>query len=147
MRDVERQLDGIDGQSRATLEELISRTKRILTQKQKDKSKLYALHAPEVECLAKGKARKPYELGVKVSITTTHKEGLVVGARSMPGNPYDVHTLAEALEQAPILSDGRRPDGLIGGSVRRYVSAAKTCRSGLSIRCHMTTLSHSSKAC
>jgi IS5 family transposase len=57
-------------------------------------------HAPEVESLAKGKVRIPYEYGVKVSITTTHKEGLVVGARSMPGNPYDGHTLAEALEQA-----------------------------------------------
>jgi IS5 family transposase len=42
---------------------------------------------------------------VKVSITTTHKEGLVVGMRSMPGNPYDGHTLAEALEQAAILCD------------------------------------------
>ena len=55
--------------------------------------------------MAKGKIRIPYEFGVKVSITTTHKEGLVVGARSMPGNPYDEHTLAEALEQAEILSD------------------------------------------
>ncbi len=63
------------------------------------------MHAPEVECLAKGNARTPYEFGVKVSITTTHKEGLVIGARSMPGNPYDGHTLAEALEQAAILSD------------------------------------------
>jgi len=105
MRDVERQLDGVAQQSRAALEELIGRTKRILSQKQKDKNKLYALHAPEVECISKGKARKPYEFGVKVSITTTHKEGLVVGARSMPGNPYDGHTLAEALEQAAILSD------------------------------------------
>ena len=42
---------------------------------------------------------------VGLSITTTHKEGLVVGMRSMPGNPYDGHTLAEALEQAVILSD------------------------------------------
>jgi IS5 family transposase len=49
--------------------------------------------------------RKPYEFGVKVSIMTTHKEGLVVGARLMPGNPYDGHTLAEALEQASILSE------------------------------------------
>jgi len=105
MRDVERQLDDVAQQSRAALEDLLGRTKRILTQKQKDKNKLYALLAPEVECLAKGKARKPYEFGVKVSITTTHKEGLVVGARSMPGNPYDGHTLAEALEQAAILSD------------------------------------------
>src|ERR1700684_3790834 len=52
------------------------------------------------------KARpRPYEFGVKVSITTTHKEGLVVGMRSMPGNPYDGHTRAEALEQAAILCD------------------------------------------
>lgn len=105
MRDVERQVDSVSEGSRVALQELIGRTKRILSQKTKDKNKLYALHAPEVECLAKGKARTPYEFGVKVSITTTHKEGLVVGMRSMPGNPYDGHTLAEALEQAAILSD------------------------------------------
>jgi IS5 family transposase len=105
MRDVERQVDAVADCSHAALQELIGRTKRILSQKPKDKNKLYALHAPEVECLAKGKVRIPYEFGVKVSITTTHKEGLVVGMRSMPGNPYDGHTLAEALEQAAILSD------------------------------------------
>ena len=105
MRDVERQVAQVADNGRAALLELIASTKRILSQKQKDKNKLYALHAPEVECLSKGKARTPYEFGVKVSITTTHKEGLVVGARSMPGNPYDGHTLAEALEQAAILSD------------------------------------------
>lgn len=49
----------------------------------------------------------PYEFGVKVSITTTHKEGLVIGMRSMPGNPYDGHTLAEALEQASIVSEAK----------------------------------------
>ena len=106
MRDVERQVAQVADSGRAALLELIASTKRILSQKPKDKNKLYALHAPEVECLAKGKARTPYEFGgVKVSITTTHKEGLVVGMRSMPGNPYDGHTLAEALEQAAILSD------------------------------------------
>jgi IS5 family transposase len=52
-----------------------------------------------------GKACKPYEFGVKVSITTTHKEALVVRARSMPGNPYNTHTLIEALEEAAILSE------------------------------------------
>jgi IS5 family transposase len=105
MRDVERQVALVADPGRAAVLELIGRTKRILAQKPKDKNKLYALHAPEVECLAKGKARTPYEFGVKVSITTTHREGLVVGMRSMPGNPYDCHTLAEALEQAAILSD------------------------------------------
>ena len=77
---------------------------RILTQQTKDKDKLYALHAPEVECIAKGKVKTPYEFGVKVSIVTTLKEGLVVGARSMPGNPYDGHTLREALEQPEIVA-------------------------------------------
>ena len=105
MRDVERQIESVAEPSRVALRELLTRTKRIIAQKPKDKNKLYALHAPEVECIAKGKARNPYEFGVKVSITTTHKEGLVVGARSMPGNPDDGHTLAEALEQAAILSE------------------------------------------
>ncbi len=105
MRDVERQIEAVAEQGREALRELISRTKRIISQRPKDKDKLYALHAPEVECIAKGKACKPYEFDVKVSITTTHQEGLVVDARSMPGNPYDGHTLAEALEQAAILSD------------------------------------------
>lgn len=104
MRDVERQASQVGDSGHAALLELVARTKRILSQKPKNRNKLYALHAPEVECLAKGKARTPYEFGVKVSITTTHKEGLVVGMRSMPGNPYDGHTLAEALEQAAILS-------------------------------------------
>lgn len=71
--------------------------------------RLYALHAPEVECISKGKARTPYEFGVKVSIATTLKEGLVVGMRSMPGNPYDGHTLAETLEQVGILTGTDRP--------------------------------------
>jgi len=91
---------------------LIGRTKRILSQKPKDKNKLYALHAPEVECLAKGKVRTPYEFGVKVSITTTHKEGLVVGARSMPGNPYDGHTLSGAIQQVERLT-GHTPDDVM----------------------------------
>jgi IS5 family transposase len=56
-----------------------------------------------VECIGKGKARQPYEFGVKVSLAITHKNGLVVGARSFPGNPYDGHTLAQQLEQTNTL--------------------------------------------
>ncbi len=41
---------------------------------------------------------------MKVSIATTLKEGLVAGMRSMPGNPYDGHTLAETLEKVSILT-------------------------------------------
>lgn len=87
------------------LQTLMQRAERIRTQQPKDKHKLYALHAPEVDCIGKGKARKPYEFGVKVSVAITHKQGLMVGARSFPGNPYDGHILAEQLEQGAILTE------------------------------------------
>lgn len=103
-REVTEQLHRLPEAAKLKTQDLLSRTGRILAQRPKDKNKLYALHAPEVECISKGKARTPYEFGVKVSIATTHKEGLVVGMRSMPGNPYDGHTLAETLEQVGILT-------------------------------------------
>jgi IS5 family transposase len=77
----------------------LARAERIRTQQSNTKNKLYALHAPEVECISKGKARNPYEFGVKVSLAVTHKQGLMVGARSFPGNPYDGHVLSAQLEQ------------------------------------------------
>jgi IS5 family transposase len=82
---------------------MLTRAQRIRTQKRKDKDKLYALHAPEVECISRGKARKPYEFDVKTSVATTHKSGLVVGARTFPGNPYDAHVLRQQIEQTTIL--------------------------------------------
>jgi IS5 family transposase len=91
--------------SLTALHTLIERAQRIRTQRPKDKNKLYALHAPEVECIGKGKAGKPYEFGVKVSVAITHRQGLMVGARSFTGNPYDGHTLAEQLEQVGILTE------------------------------------------
>jgi IS5 family transposase len=106
-REVERQLDQLPDSVKPKARNLLASVARILTQQPKDKNKLYSLHAPETECISKGKARTPYEFGVKVSITTTLKEGLVLGARSMPGNPYDGHTLEEAIEQASILAEQR----------------------------------------
>ena len=98
-----------------TLKTLLERAERIRTQQRHDKNKLYALHAPEVECIGKGKARKPYEFGVKVSLAVTHKQGLMVGARAFPGNPFDGHTLAQQLEQTTnLLQDlGRTPKQVI----------------------------------
>ncbi len=104
-RDVQRNLDQIPEAHQARARDLLSRVNRILTQQRKDKNKLYALHAPEVECISKGKTRTPYEFGVKVTVATTLNEGLVVGIRSMPGNPWDGDTLEETVEQASILMD------------------------------------------
>jgi IS5 family transposase len=82
----------------------LERAERIRTQQRHDKNKLYALHAPEVECIGKGKARKPYEFGVKSAVVISHQDGLMLGARTFPGNPYDGHILSAVLEQATNLT-------------------------------------------
>ncbi len=82
----------------------LERAERIRAQQRKDKNKLYALHAPEVKCIAKGKARKPYEFGVKNAVVVSHGQGLMLGARTFPGNPYDGHILSAVLEQATNLT-------------------------------------------
>src|SRR3712207_5451864 len=49
----------------------LSLSRRVRDQRQRERGrKLYSLHAPEVECIGKGKAHKPYEFGVKVSVAT-----------------------------------------------------------------------------
>ena len=108
LRDIERQLDRVpEGALKARMVEMIALVSRLLAQKQKDKGKLYSLHEPAVDCISKGKAHKRYEFGTKVSVATTNRGGFVVGMRALPGNPYDGHTLHEALEQVEILTDQR----------------------------------------
>ena len=79
------------------------RVARILVQKPGDAAKLYALHAPEVECIAKGKARTRYEFGVKTSIAVTNARTaggqFIIGMQALPGSPYDGHTLTGQIDQ------------------------------------------------
>ena len=108
LRDIERQLNRVpEGALKSRLVEVIGLVNRLLAQKPKDKKKLYSLHEPAVDCISKGKAHKRYEFGTKVSVATTNRGGFVVGMRALPGNPYDGHTLSEALEQVEILTDQR----------------------------------------
>lgn len=100
IRDVQRKAGEFGGVLKTRMET----AQRLHAQQRDSKNKLYALHAPEVECIAKGKARTPYEFGVKTSVAVTAKEGVVVGMRSMPGSPYDGHTLHSQLEQVEILT-------------------------------------------
>lgn len=86
---------------------VISTIGRILLQERGDKDKVYSLHEPHVECIAKGKAHKRYEFGCKTSIVLTHKEGLVLGMQALHGNPFDGHTLADALVHAEKISGER----------------------------------------
>ncbi|NOY16483.1 MAG: IS5 family transposase [Gammaproteobacteria bacterium] len=98
VRDIERKITS-QAEKQAVFAEELNLAKRLLAQQKKDKNKLYSLHAPEVECISKGKAHKRYEFGVKASIATTNKSNFVVGGMALPGNPYDGHTLTKALEQ------------------------------------------------
>ncbi len=90
---------------RVHFSDLLSKAKQLMHQKRNDKNKLYSLHAPEVECIAKGKANKKYEFGSKVSIATTNKSNFVVGIQSLDKNQYDGHSLNEALEQVKRLNN------------------------------------------
>ena len=81
------------------LAELLQLCQRLLTQKRHDKHKLYSLHAPEVECISKGKEHKKYEFGCKVSVATTSQDNWIVGVEALHNNPFDGHTLKRALRQ------------------------------------------------
>jgi IS5 family transposase len=87
----------------------LSRANQIRSQQQRQRGwKLYSFHAPEVECIGKGKASAPYEFGVKASIVTTNRRApggqFVLHARALPGNPYDGHTLRAAIDGAQKLT-------------------------------------------
>jgi transposase, IS5 family len=82
----------------------LARVERLLAQQRTDHNKLYALHAPEVACIAKGKAHKKYEFGAKIAVAVTNREGLVVGMQAHAGNPYDGQTLKPALVQVERLT-------------------------------------------
>lgn len=86
------------------LEELLQRAERLHAQQKHDKNKLYSVHEPDVECIAKGKAHKRYEFGCKVGVVTTSRQNWVIGVQALHGNPYDGHTLESSLEQAQRLT-------------------------------------------
>ena len=83
------------------LEAALGKTQIVLSQtlNPKAKEKLYSWHAPEVECIAKGKASKKYEFGCKASFASTNKSNFIVGAMALHGKPYDGHTLGRVLTQ------------------------------------------------
>jgi IS5 family transposase len=102
-RDIMRKIKG-----QAELESVfalpLSLSRRVREQRKNQRGKkVYSLHAPEVECIGKGKAHRPYEFGVKVSIATTlhHSKGgqFIAHAKAMPGNPYDGHTLETVIPE------------------------------------------------
>ncbi len=108
IRDIRRMIEG-DGALEEIFAVPIGRASQIRGQKQRQRGwKLYSWHAPETECIGKGKVHKPYEFGVKVSLTTTNKRckggQFILHAKALPGNPYDGHTLKDVIEETEALT-------------------------------------------
>ena len=102
IRDIRRKIDGRP-ELEAIFEMPLARAAQIRSQQQRQRGwKLYSFHAPEVECIGKGKASAPYEFGVKASVVTTNARApggqFVLHAKALPGNPYDGHTLGGIID-------------------------------------------------
>ncbi len=103
IRDIRRKIAGNEA-LQERFADLLALAHRVRFQDHRQRGhKVYALHAPEVECIGKGKARAPYEFGCKVSIATpaTKPKGgqFVLHAKALHGNPFDGHTLG------PVIAD------------------------------------------
>jgi transposase, IS5 family len=108
IRDIRRKIAG-QRDLEAAFEEPLARAAQIRSQQQRQRGwKLYSFHAPEVECIGKGKAAAPYEFGVKASIVTTNACApggqFVLHAKALPGNPYDGHTLGGVIDATKTLT-------------------------------------------
>jgi transposase, IS5 family len=119
IRDIVRKIADDDGLKK-TFAPMLSRASAVLHQHQRQRGqKVYSLHAPEVECIGKGKAHKPYEFGVKASIATPikHAKGgqFVLHAKALPGNPYDGHTLKTVIPGI---------EALVGNTLERVLADA-----------------------
>lgn len=102
-RDIARRIAG-DEARKAIFRRPLWLAERVSEQRQNQRGrKVYSLHAPEVECIGKGKAHRPYEFGVKVSVATTlHRSRggqFITHVKTLPGNPYDGHTLATVIPE------------------------------------------------
>jgi len=88
------------------LNDLVVLSKRLIAQDRTTpgKDKVYSVHEPQVECIAKGKVHKQYEFGVKAGFVTASRTNWILGAMALPGNQYDGKTLATMLEQAEKVS-------------------------------------------
>ena len=100
IRDIERKVT----QMPTRLQMLLEIAKRIHQQQPQDKGKLYSIHAPETECIAKGKVNRRYEFGCKVVLVTTNLSNWIVGVDAVHDNPYDGATLTLALAQTEKLT-------------------------------------------
>ncbi len=86
------------------LKEQLMLANRLMQQQRDSKNKIYSIHKPQVQCIAKGKAHQRYEFGCKVGFSVTAKGNWIIGAQAFTDNPYDGHTLQKSLDQTERLT-------------------------------------------
>jgi IS5 family transposase len=101
IRDIERKMT----ESHEELQTQLVLGKQLMEQERNSKDKIYSIHEPQVQCIAKGKVHQRYEFGCKVGFVVSAKGNWVLGAQAFEDNPYDGHTLGENIEQAEKLTD------------------------------------------
>lgn len=97
LRDIDRKLP--KKKRSESWQQALALARKIFHQQRVSPDRIYSVHAPETQCIAKGKLRKPYEWGHKVGLVTTAKGQFVVGAVAFSQRPFDGHTLAASVEQ------------------------------------------------
>ena len=121
LRDIQRKAPAVPGRIvDEPLGELVALAARLLAQTRTSKNKVYSVHAPEVVCIAKGKAHKRYEFGCKASVAATSKSNWIVGAHALDGNPYDGHTLSGAITQVERLTGHSPQDVMVDQGYRGH---------------------------
>ncbi|MDI7174372.1 hypothetical protein QMM35_10730 [Leptospira santarosai] len=124
-RDIERKVENPNER----LKSLLEISERILKQSKNSKNKIYSIRVSEVECISKGKSHKRYEFSCKVSLVTTSKSNWITGVQALHGNPYDCHTLKDAINLMEKIV-GRRPKEVYVGSLRGFRLQRKRSSSG-----------------
>jgi IS5 family transposase len=136
IRDIDRKIAGNASLEGAFHNELALARRVRDQQRRQIGPKVYSLHAPEVECIGKGKAHKPYEFGCKVAVATTnaHAPGgqFVTYIAALHGNPYDGHTLSDTIAGVKVIT-GLEPERIFADKGYRghdYDKPTRVYRSG-----------------
>ena len=95
IRDVDRKIEGDVWLKEMVFAHILSLARRVRDQKQHQRGpKVYSLHAPEVECIGKGKAHRPYEL---MAWTTPALSGNLEAPEHQEHKPCPIRTLRQSV--------------------------------------------------
>lgn len=98
IRELER---NFNTQQKEKYKECLALYTKTVTQQKSDKNKIYSIHKPFTQCIAKGKAHKQYEFGNKVGLITTSNKNkkIITAIKAFLDTPYDGHTIEPLLNQ------------------------------------------------